>query len=475
MSVLTNTPLRTFTLVSLVLITVMVIGVGLVQTAYFRSAILNREGIIIRDIAQTMASRQLSLEDLENYRDAEAKQRFENSFAVLKHLSEAVRIKVYNRRNILVWSDDPALIGTRVDADPELDEAIRGGTEVVFYAAHRPSQSDGNLPAIPLVEFYVPFFVGGAVAEKPEIGGVFAFYRSAETLNQTINKANALIWLITGLGGAVLYASLFGLFRTVYQRQREAETQFSRLSTEHQRIVQMEKLSAIGMTVAEVAHQINNPLVGVMNLAQLAEREADDPERTRELLGEIRKAGDHCRAFVQRMLEFTKISSFQQETVEIGEIIEDTIALFKQSVGAKVDVVVKLPGAGVKLKADPTLLRHALFNLLSNAAQASGGEGAVTVTLSPEPGEEDHKPGWRLSVLDEGEGLSEDTQEKMFSPFFTTHPQGIGLGLSVIQHIAALHGGTVTAENRPGGGAHFAIWLPGENAGEGDDASHPGC
>lgn len=83
-----------------------------------------------------------------------------------------------------------------------------------------------------------------------------------------------LLWAVKGFGGLVLFVALCGLFSSVYRRQRAAERQFARLSTEHERIVQMEKLSATGRMVAEIAHQLNNPLVGVVNLAQRAQRRA---------------------------------------------------------------------------------------------------------------------------------------------------------------------------------------------------------
>ncbi|NCC93691.1 MAG: histidine kinase, partial [Opitutae bacterium] len=115
----------------------------------------------------------------------------------------------------------------------------------------------------------------------------------------------ALAAVLSLLAGGLVFALFFVILGRVekdYRRQREMETRFARLSTEHQRIVQIEKLSEVGRTIGEIAHQINNPLVGVVNMAQLAEREADDPVRVRELLGDIRRAGSDCHAFLQRML-----------------------------------------------------------------------------------------------------------------------------------------------------------------------------
>jgi signal transduction histidine kinase len=274
---------------------------------------------------------------------------------------------------------------------------------------------------------------------------------------------NALITttaLILGVGGLVFFLFYLVLDRVErdYLRQRELETRFARLSTEHQRIVQIEKLSEVGRTIGEIAHQINNPLVGVINMAQLAEREADDPVRVRQLLGEIRRAGKDCHAFLQRMLAFTRVSRSERRPTEVTALVRDTIALFQQSTDRHPAVATDLPPP-VTLDLDPVLVRHALFNLLANAGQVNPPEGTITVRLQPAAGPE-RRPGWSLAVIDQGPGLTDAVREKLFTPFFTTRPAGTGLGLAVVQHVAILHEGEATGDNHPGGGAIFAVWLP---------------
>jgi signal transduction histidine kinase len=274
---------------------------------------------------------------------------------------------------------------------------------------------------------------------------------------------NALITaavLILGVGALVFLLFYLVLDRVErdYRRQREMETRFARLSTEHQRIVQIEKLSEVGRTIGEIAHQINNPLVGVINMAQLAEREADDPVRVRALLGEIRRAGKDCHAFLQRMLAFTRVSRSERRPTEVTALVRDTIALFQQSTDRHPAVATELPPP-VTLEIDPVLVRHALFNLLANAGQVNPPGGTITVRLQPAAGPH-HSPGWSLVVIDQGPGLTEAVRAKLFTPFFTTRPTGTGLGLAVVQHVAILHEGEVSGENHPGGGAIFALWLP---------------
>jgi len=134
--------------------------------------------------------------------------------------------------------------------------------------------------------------------------------------------------------------------------------------------------------VSEIAHQLNNPLVGVVNMAQLAERKIDDPTRIKELLDEIGRAGKDCHAFVKRMLEFTKISSFDRKPTDMNMLIEETVSLFHHSVSPRQKIVCELAEVSPILDVDPVLIRHALFNLLSNAAQVSPAGGKITISLS---------------------------------------------------------------------------------------------
>jgi len=296
--------------------------------------------------------------------------------------------------------------------------------------------------------------------------GKLAIMRDVTLLESTFNGYMAAVVLLSlAVAAGVLGVFYVALQRVEkdYRRQHELEHRLLRLDTEHQRLLQMEKLSALGTMVGSIAHQLNNPLVGVVNMAQLAEREADDPARARELLAEIRRAGEDCRGFVRRMLEFSKVSCFESKPTPMAALIEDTVLLFRQTEERHLPVNVQLPDDAPVLNVDPILIRHALFNLLVNAAQATQGVGAdtgLTIRLEQQNDPNTGKPGWSLSVLDRGRGIAPEAMDKLFVPFFTTRSDGTGLGLPVVLHVVLLHDGHVTATNRPEGGAQFAIWLP---------------
>lgn len=456
MTFLPRTPPAVFALVSLLLIVLTAVATGQVQSSFFSDAVIQREAVIVRDLATAIAAHELRAEDLERPGNAAALINLQRRFGILGDLTGVVRIKVFNADQVVVWSDDAALVGRTMAADRHLTRAITGGVAAVFDPGQRASHADETLPDLPLIEFYVPFSVPkpGSAGEKAH--GALALYRSAEGLTSTLERGLILLWLVKAAGGAILFATIFWLFRAVYHRQREAERRFHKLSSEHARIVQMEKLSTMGQMIGEIAHQFNNPLVGVINLAQRAERHCDDPQRVKELLGEIRKAGEHCSGYVQRMLGFTQLARFEPQAVALGTLARETAVFFRQTAGATPEIVCEAL-AGAMVEADPVLLRHALFNLIQNAAQADP-RGPVTVAL--DPGAREGVAGWQLSVSDRGPGIAPEVAARLFTPFFSTRQGGTGLGLSVARQIAVQHGGDLWAEGNPGGGARFVFWLP---------------
>ncbi|MDP1610180.1 MAG: ATP-binding protein [Sulfuritalea sp.] len=268
------------------------------------------------------------------------------------------------------------------------------------------------------------------------------------------------ISMLSAIGVLVAFYLALDRVESDYRRKHDLEHQLLRFNAEYGRILQLEKLSALGTMVGGIAHQLNNPLVGVVNLAQLAEREADNPARTRELLQEIRGAGEDCRSFIKRMLAFSKVSCFDSKPTPMADLIEDTVLLFRQTENKHLPIETTLPEQPVALTVDPILIRHALFNLLVNAAQATSDNGAIRISLEREDDPVRKVPGWSLAVTDHGRGMAPEVMEKIFVPFYTTRSDGTGLGLPVVQHVALLHDGQVSASSEPGHGTRIAIWLP---------------
>jgi signal transduction histidine kinase len=455
-----TTPPRMFAIISLLMITAMVVGTGLIQSSFFRHSIIDREAVIVRDIVHALTVEHgVTAADLENYTHTQSSARLDQSFDPLKMLSGTARIKVFNHDNTIIWSDNPKLVGTKRTAHLDrLGRAMEGEVQSVFNLGKENTNIFEKGQLTPeTIEFYVPVFLGEARESATGVIGVLSLYREPEDLNRTIQHGLYLLWTVIGGAGLALFAALYKLFNLVYSRQKSAESKFSKLTVEHERIVQIEKMSAMGELVGEIAHQLNNPLVGVINLTQLAERQVDNPQRVSELLAEVRKAGTECRDIVQRILRINQISRSTLQPTDMTELVQDTITFCHQSIALHHAVDFEAPEQKVMLNVDPVLIRQALFNLIHNAILAAPDtQVRVTLTLADREG----APGIQLSVTDSGPGFGSETAAKLFKPFFTTRSNGTGLGLSVAQHIVMKHGGVVLAENLPIGGARFSIWLP---------------
>ncbi|MGZ5784546.1 MAG: sensor histidine kinase [Ramlibacter sp.] len=452
------TPKQVFAIVSLALIMVIGVTTSVSQGVFFRRAIIERESRIIDDIVDAVAGDNEAFTPvMDRYWDPEVRNELAHRFGLLRKLPGVQRVKVFNREGTIAWSDKPSLIGTKKTRHPEELQAALGGNARAVNSRIEGIEYVGAKSHEPLIEFYVPFSWTGPVSPGNPADGVVAIYRSPKELNLTILSGRQLLWLVTAIGGGILFIAIFALYRAVYNRHREVEWALAQFTQEHERIIQIEKLSAVGQMVTEIAHQLNNPLVGVINLAALAEREAGNSDRLRELLQGVQSAGHHCRDFVQRMLRLNAAARSEPKPTDIVEVVDETATLFKQSSGKHPEIVLDLPAQPLVLEIDPVLIRHALFNLLNNAAQADpAGRVTVSVALAARDG----YAGCTVTVTDCGEGIDPKIAAKLFTPFFTTRPGGTGLGLLVAQQIVIKHRGSLRAESVPGGGARFAIWLP---------------
>ncbi len=350
------------------------------------------------------------------------------------------------------WNQFPvevALAQTMDTLPKQLVELIKSGSQT-----RRLISSDGGHRLLQVA--FLPLTGASGIP----LGNIVVL-RDVTALHASAAGRAEFIMATSGAAAVLVFIIFLGVLNKTtrsLEQKRELQQQFLKLSSEHERMVQIEKLSGLGQTIAEIAHQLNNPLVGVINLAQLAERSVDDTNRTRNLLGEIRRAGEDCRAFVQRMLEFSKVSPSERKPAEIQDLIAGTVALLQQSMVIGGRVRIEVPPRPVVLNIYPVLLRHALFNLITNAVQASPADVEIVVRLEAEQARGENW--WKMSVIDSGPGVPKHLRDKIFVPFFSTRKEGTGLGLPVAQYVAAVHFGWLDVTGQPEGGACFTIWLP---------------
>ncbi|OJT27368.1 two-component sensor histidine kinase [Archangium sp. Cb G35] len=230
----------------------------------------------------------------------------------------------------------------------------------------------------------------------------------------------------------------------------------ARLAQAQTELVSAERLATVGRLAAGVAHEVGNPLAGILGYLSLAGARVKDPE-VQEYLGRIDHEVQRIDGIVRGLLEIGRPAREQLGPVEVGNVVETCVQLVK--VGrdfSRVRLELDLT-PGLLARADSGPLSQIVINLLLNAVQAMGGEGLVRLaTRSSEEGEV------MLVVEDTGPGIPAEVMPRLFEPFFTTKEpgQGTGLGLAVSRYLSEGMGGRLTAENMPGGGARFSVRLP---------------
>ena len=229
-----------------------------------------------------------------------------------------------------------------------------------------------------------------------------------------------------------------------------------------------QKLETLGQLTGGVAHDFNNlltPIVGSLDL--LRRRLPDDPKTGRLVDGALR-AADRAQTLVARLLAFGRRQVLQPRPVDVAELLRGLTDLVQRSIGQHIGVVVE-PAAGLPpARVDPNQLELAILNLAVNARDAMPGGGTLTVTAHPETigaaNEQRLHAGEyvRLSVIDTGMGMDEDTLKRAIEPFFTTKGvgKGTGLGLSMIHGLAGQMGGALKLSSTVGIGTRVDLWLP---------------
>lgn len=229
------------------------------------------------------------------------------------------------------------------------------------------------------------------------------------------------------------------------------------------KLLQTDKMAALGHLVSSIAHELNNPLTAILGYAQLLLGHGLAPAHRSEA-DKVYQEAERARRIVKNLLYFARENKTERTRMDLNEIVERTLAL--RSYELKVEnifVDYDLDRGLPMTMADPYQLQQVVLNLVVNAEQAlleARGQGRVRIRTSHsvELGSERI----RLEISDDGPGIPPANASRVFDPFFTTKPPGVGtgLGLSIVYGIVHQHGGEVTFENQPGSGAKFIVDLP---------------
>lgn len=226
-----------------------------------------------------------------------------------------------------------------------------------------------------------------------------------------------------------------------------------------ERLMQSEKMASVGQLVSGVAHELNNPLTGIMGFAQLLlTRDLD--ERSRHEVETIEGEAERAAKIVQNLLSFARRHKAEKELVNLNMLLERVLELRTYDLRLKnITLDLELDPQLPRTMADPDQIQQVVFNIITNAEHAmleAHGQGCLIVRSGVAGGY------IRLSFTDDGPGLAPENLRRIFDPFFTTKKvgEGTGLGLTIAYGIVEDHGGRIRAESQPGKGATFVVDLP---------------
>ncbi|UCE34087.1 MAG: cache domain-containing protein [Deltaproteobacteria bacterium] len=230
------------------------------------------------------------------------------------------------------------------------------------------------------------------------------------------------------------------------------------------RLIQSEKQASMGRLAAGVAHEINNPLTGVLTFTRILLRSKDIGEKNLSYLQKIAESTVRVKNIVKGLLDFSRQTALDREPTEINRLIRGVIsALENQALIKGVSIEFNAGENLPMLTMDRNQIQSVLINLIINAfdAMEQGGTIAISTGISLSASDTG-KRGVEITVTDNGCGIPPEDLDKLFEPFFTTKEvgKGTGLGLAVSYGIVQRHGGTIRVQSEVGRGSAFTIWLP---------------
>lgn len=264
--------------------------------------------------------------------------------------------------------------------------------------------------------------------------------------------------------------------------ERRVEERTAELREMQSKIVESGRLAAVGEMAAGIAHELNNPLGGIIGYAQYdVERiktgvtgglSPADAERIAGHLVHVEREAQRCRGIVDKLLRFSQESSVAFTRLDVNDVIRDTLALTEKQLAMRgIDVEARLGESLPQVLGDPRQLQQVFANIVLNArnAMAAGGRLLITTSANFAP---DGPLGVAVGFEDNGCGIHEEHIGRVFEPFFTTHEvgQGTGLGLSVSYGIVRDHGGDIEVQSELGVGSRFIVHLPASDVGGGEIA-----
>ena len=412
---------------------------------------------------------------------------FSRKVAHLTFGPNIVRVKIWNRDRVVIWSDDRRLVGQRFHDNEELDEAFAGEIPSEISTLGKAEQAFER-PYRKLLELYVPIrFTSGG-----EVVNVFEIYQNLDPLDEDIAGQKRMIWIISTGGFAGLYLVLFGIVRGASRRLdaqmrriieaddklREYAHGLEEMVRERTRELEAAKLQAESASkaksdfLANMSHELRTPMNSVIGFSRALGDGMAGPVtgEQKEYLNDILESGWHLLGIINELLDLAKIEAgkieLEYSDVPVAELIDRSLMLFRERfLQHDMRITVEVAPGIDSVRGDYQRLRQILINLLGNALKFTPAGGSIAVRAHID-GDVDGGPALVVSVADTGIGIKPADLERIFQPFEQAEPlmtkkyEGTGLGLALSKTLVELHGGTIRVESVEGKGSVFSFAIP---------------
>jgi two-component system NtrC family sensor kinase len=252
-------------------------------------------------------------------------------------------------------------------------------------------------------------------------------------------------------------AELASAFNSMAEALQTRDEKLKEFATK--RIMESERLAVVGKLAADVAHELNNPLQGIVTYANLMLEKNPEEGFFKSSLDKIVKQATRCTTIVRGLLDFARQRKPNKKPSSLNQIVSDCLSLVEhRAVFQNIQVVKKLGSDLPPVVVDPSQVEQVFMNMIMNAAEAMDGAGTLTVSTRLDPAGEFVE----VAFSDTGHGITEEDMERIFDPFFTTKEvgHGTGLGLAISYGIVKEHDGWISVESRVGKGTTFTVRFP---------------
>lgn len=264
--------------------------------------------------------------------------------------------------------------------------------------------------------------------------------------------------------GADEIGALASELQNMASRLKEREEM---IRSQARELLRADRFSTIGKMATQIAHEIRNPLNALGLKLEMLDEDIEELEQSlspatqagfRTSLAAIGKEIDRLREITDYYLKFAKFPEVERETVDLHTVLTDVVGFYEEEVRRSGVTMDKDIQRNLKAQVDPNLIRHAVTNLLKNAAEALAEAGREDARIALRAWREQDTI--HITVKDNGPGLPQDGEQRVFEPFYSTKKSGTGLGLTLVQQVAEEHGGEVTCTSSETEGTTFRITLP---------------